>query len=238
MISSVVARAKELQAEGYDYEYIYDILQAQGTNKYVILGVLKTISHEHTAQVFIPQKYDDIYHIIESTIYSQPSKEIIKVLTNKTKFGQLMPIEDVKTVDLEYLINYCQSKEETSVIDEIHDILKPYINTMIVHLNMLATYNQEIKLKPLEQKTIDKYIEWFGLWSPEMQKAYNEVLKKEEGNSSEIHVVYDYNNREQTFCPMYETEINVDIMCRECPFFLEVYDEENNEIVKKCNFRK
>lgn len=239
MINSVIARAKELQAEGYDYEYIYATLQAQRVDKNVIIAALKAISHEHTSEIKPPKQYDDIYHIIESTIYSQPPKEIIKVLTTVTSFGQIIPIEHSNTIDLEYLIHYCQNQENSSIIDELHETLKPYIQNMIEHLELLSRFDNKIQPNtPLEQKIIDRYIEWFGLWSPEMQASYREALRKEEDFSSEIDIVYDYDDRGRTFCPMYKTEINVSTICEKCPFFLEIYDEENDEIIKKCKFRK
>jgi hypothetical protein len=240
MISAVVARARDLQAEGYDIEQIYTNLSTQGSNHDIIIAALKVITNEHLSDLRPPNRYADIEHIVESTIYSKDPKEIVKVLTAKTSFGQIMPQQHALDLKLEKHIAFCQNSESPAIMEELHKTLKPYLHNMIIHMNMLSQNKKIVKASTdFEQKVADKYLEWFGLWAPETQKAYKKTANTNDYDYSEISIVTDENGREQTYCPMYKAEINVDNVCASsCPFFKQIKVASINEESKRCYFKK
>lgn len=242
MISSVVARAKDLQADGNELEQIYELLSAQGVNHDIIVAALRVISDDHLSDLKPPDKFEDVRHILESTLYTQRVKDIISTLTAKTSFGQIMPLAHAQDLDLENNIEYARLTDSKAVMDEIIMALKPYIQNMIVHMNMLSQNKKTVEASTdLEQKIADRYMEWFGLWLPETQKAYRKKVTAsydDDESGSELDVICDESGREQTFCPMYKTEININNVCGACPFYYEIKIASTGNVSKRCKFRK
>ena len=239
MISSITARVKDLYADGNDLEKIYRLLVAEGANHDIVIASLRVIGDENLDDLKPPRNFSDVVNTVYATLCSQKPKEIVQTLTSKTIFGQIMPKQHSTDLNLEENISYAQKKQSEIVFKELLITIRPYLQNMMVHMSMLSHEDSKITaVSDLDKKISDRYIEWFGIWLPETQKAYNSIMSgnMEELILPEIEVISEEMGREQTYCPMYKTEINFKNVCRSCPFFVQKTEEEG--VSNRCGFNK
>jgi len=237
MVRSVVAKVKELQVD-YNAEQITHRLLTEGHNYDVVEAAIKVAFDSNLADERPPESYDDIRHIIQATLYSEPPRKVVKALTCTTSLGQIMPVSTADKLGLEACIAYIQSQRSEAVLEEIHKSLSPFVENMVINLSLAA---QEESLftyasSELERQTWDQWYEWFGIWLPETQKAFTKKAATE-GNEIIAEVYED--GSEYTYCPKYDTEINVHSVCRasKCPFYNEIRTA-SGESHKFCKFKK
>jgi hypothetical protein len=236
MLNSIIARIKTLKAEGNENEQVYAILANEGIGDEILKTSINAVEKGFVSGMKPPKKYADVKHIIQATLYIYDPKEIIKTLTSKTHFGQIMPQEHAENLGLEEILAYCQNSESKKVAEEIHEILKPYVENMITHMNMVAQNKKTIKASnDMEQKTIDRYFEWLGIWPSETQKAFNKTASF---SGNEIVEVENECGTTNTFCPMYKTEVNIGKICSTCGFYEEIKVASGDGVSKHCRFSK
>jgi len=236
MTRPIVARAKELKILGYNVEQAASILSDEGNNLDLVEAALYSAYDYRLAEETVPRDYESIKNTVRATIYTESSQEIVKVLTGNTPYGSIMTAADAAALDLENNINYCKRTRSESVLNEIHAALKPFINNMIIELSLAAREEKIASApSPFEEYIIDKWSNWFGLWSPTTQVGMSKIAS-EKGTTINVE---EYEGGEYAYCPKYKTEINVDNVCKfaKCPFYKEIH-VASREAVRKCHFTK
>jgi hypothetical protein len=225
MARPIVARAKELKILGYDVQQSAKILMEEDNNLDIIEYALYCAYDKNLSVERPPRSYLDIKLAIQATLYAENQKEIIKVLTANTVYGCIITQDDAAVLDLETTIHYCRRHRSDVIMNEIHETLKPYFENMI---KILGASKCEQQLSDNEIDIIQKWCDWFGLWTKEMQLN----ASQHNPNCGSIIHIESYEQGEYSYCHKYKTEINVNNICKfaACPF----YDERYNE--RKCYF--
>ena len=175
-----------------------------------------------------PSCYNDIKHIVSCTLLEVNPKEIIKAFVSKSILGSIIPLEDVHHLQLESFITKYQATKSTELLEEIHESLIPYFESFIEFTSkkagkgVMCCDSSDLKFK---------WLDYFGIWHPNMQVAYKKV---NDHNVLEIEGIEG--EGEFTYCPKYRCEIDVDGVCNmgDCPFY-EAYDD-GFSVEHRCYF--
>ena len=232
MIRPVVARAKDLKANGYSLEQIASSLIQEGNNIDLVEAAIATAFDNRLSKELPPRNYNDIKHIVQATLLTQNPKDIIQILTAYTQYGQIMPVNDAEYFQLEELLAYAAHNRSAAVMGEIHETLSEYFNNVIENVTLAARMEKTASTNKREEYIIDKWFEWFGIWPPQIQQCLTTT-------ASQPIISEEYEDGEYTFCPKYKTEINVDNVCKSagCPFYQEI-KTASRQCIKKCKFSK
>lgn len=227
MARPVVARVKDLKARNYSADDIAITLYNEGHNIDHIEAAIKSafvISDNNP-----PTSYEDVKHIIQASVLTEHPRELISVLTANTSYGRIIPQDHSTHYNLEQFIAHCQINRNDQMTDELHKLLKPYVENMIVNMESLAKNKIKTASNERESEIINKWIDWLGIWTPMM---YNSVRTNKFASQKIIEEKYD--GESFTFCQKDKTEVSVDYGCIECecPFFQEIDGE------RVCNFIK
>lgn len=238
MIRPIMAKVHELKTLNYHPEETIKLLVDAGNKLELVEAAVEIVYSGSINDRRPPKDYDDVRPLINATLCNVNPAEIVRVLTAKTYCGCIMPIEHAQQLDLERVIAACQEFGSDAILRDVHETLQPYVEEMIIHVNMLSKNHANVDTTTYEKDILSKYFDFFGIWPPETQRGL--ISKVTQTRSAGVVITAEEmdDGSEWFFCPKDQDEINVDNHCRNgCPFF-EEHKKKLGKAIKKCYFKR
>lgn len=217
MIEKLVLKIRELYFDGHEEKEILEEILAYSNINEVLCKMLVSYSIKDFCP---PESFEDIKVYFINSILNKDIKEIKKFLTYNGPYSSIIEEKEYEYLELDYFFNYLKNNFSLKLLKEITDVVKEYFDIFIFNINSNLNKNYS----KIDLNTMEKYSELFGIWNKNTILAY---LNK--NSSSDIFYIEDDFGNKKTFCPKFNTELSVENICQNCPF----YEFEN-----KCFFKK
>jgi hypothetical protein len=217
LIEKLVLKIRELFFEGHEEKEILENILASCELNELLCRML--VSHS-IKNICPPENFDDIKVYFVNSILNKDIKDIKKFLTYNGPYSSIIEEKEYDYLELDYFINYLRNNFSLKLLNEIIDVVRDYFDIFILNINS----NPNKNYSKIDSNTMEKYNELFGIWNKNTILAY---LNK--NSSSDIFYIEDDFGRKSTFCPKFNSEVSIENICKNCPF----YEFEN-----KCFFKK